>query len=123
MESYRVLVVDDEPDVREYVLEVLQAAGFATSEAANGVAALEAIASAAKFDLLLTDVKMPGFDGFELSKRAKERDPDLRVLYMSGYINRRNINRDREDFLPKPFQSRELLGCVFEILNRKAPGP
>jgi CheY-like chemotaxis protein len=119
MQHQHVLVVDDEPGIREYIVGVLQSAGLITSEAADGPAALQAIAGGGKFNLLLTDIQMPGFDGFELFRRAKECDPDLRVLYMSAYAGWRGLNPDREDFLPKPFRTGELLGCVFEILRRK----
>jgi two-component system cell cycle response regulator CpdR len=68
--------------------------------------------------LLLTDLRMPGIDGLELARRAKELNPDLRTLFMSGYAARYRIDPSREDFIGKPFLAHELIGCVYEILGR-----
>jgi DNA-binding response OmpR family regulator len=62
---------------------------------------------------------MPGVDGFELVKRARQTRPKLRVLFMSGYAAEYHIDPDRDDFVAKPFDPRQLLGCIYEILARK----
>jgi DNA-binding response OmpR family regulator len=118
----RVLVVDDDPDIREFVETVLAENGFETMVAEDGLAALRALA-AESFDLLLTDVRMPGLDGFQLVARAREQKPDLRVLFMSGYTAEYKIDPVREDFVAKPFRPRELLGCIYEILRRRPTAP
>lgn len=82
-----VLVVEDDPSVRRYCLRCLASLGYRTIEAANGPDALAALDSAGRVDLLLTDVVMPnGMSGPEVVVAAKRRQPDLRVLYMSGYL-------------------------------------
>jgi CheY-like chemotaxis protein len=115
----RVLIVDDEPELRDYVAEVLREASFAVTAARDGLEAMRRIEAGEQFDLVLTDIRMPGLSGLELVRRAKQRSPDLRVLFMSGYAAEYRIDPDREDFMPKPFLPQELLGCVFEILGRK----
>lgn len=119
MNPRRILIVDDEPEVRDYVAEVLREAGFVVAAARDGLEAMRKIEAGEQFDLVLTDIRMPGLSGFELVRRAKQRSPDLRVLFMSGYPADYRIDPDREDFVPKPFRPLELLGCVFEILERK----
>ncbi len=82
-----VLVVEDDPSVRRYCLRCLSSLGYRTIEAANGPDALAALNAAGRVDLLLTDVVMPnGMNGPEVVAAAKRHQPDLRVLYMSGYL-------------------------------------
>src|SRR5438552_19186914 len=77
----RILIVDDEPGVRDYVAEVLREAGFVVAAARDGLEAMRKIEAGEQFDLVLTDIRMPGLDGFELVRRAKQGSPDLRVLF------------------------------------------
>jgi two-component system cell cycle sensor histidine kinase/response regulator CckA len=122
MRRQHVLIVDDEPDVLDFVGYVLREAGFATTEVGDGQAALMKLTGGQEFDLLLTDINMPGIDGFELARRARQLRPELRVLHASGgYFPGMLPDLVREDFLPKPFRPRDLLNCVFEILNRGSP--
>jgi CheY-like chemotaxis protein len=113
----RVLVADDDADIREFVETVLADEQFSATFAPDGRQALEFL-EAAEFDLLLTDIRMPGMTGFELVRRARATHPDLRVLYMSGFAAEYRIDPRRDDFVPKPFRPRELLGCIFEIMGR-----
>jgi two-component system, cell cycle response regulator CpdR len=117
----RILVVDDDIDVREFVSTVLADEDFDAVAAQDGGEAL-ALLSDGEYDLLLTDIRMPGIDGFELVRRARRAQPDLRVLFMSGFSAQYDIDPNRDDFVAKPFRSRELLGCIFEILARKGDG-
>ena len=106
-----VLAVDDDPDVRKVAVEILRTAGYRVIEAATPAAALEALASEPAVELLFTDIMMPEMSGFELSRRAKQIHPGLRVLYTSGYV------RDAPDgawcagnerLLRKPWRARQL---------------
>jgi CheY-like chemotaxis protein len=114
-----VLVVDDDPDVRQFTVTLLADAGFDVREAPDAPAALSLLANGETIDVLLTDIKMPGMTGLELARRAREQSPDLRVLFMSGYAAEYRIDPKRDDFIGKPFRPVELVGCVWEILNRK----
>jgi CheY-like chemotaxis protein len=120
MHAGSVLVVDDDPEIRRFVETVLVEEGIETVVAADAAEALRRLGHR-PFDLLLTDIRMPGADGFELVRRARESYPDLRVLFMSGYSREYRFDPRRDDFVAKPFRPRELLGCVYEILARR-PG-
>ena len=117
MSAGSVLVVDDDPDIRQFVETVLVDEGIEAVVVPDGGEALRRLGHR-PFDLLLTDVRMPGMDGFELVRRARESYPDLRVLFMSGYSREYRIDPHRDDFVAKPFRPRELLGCVYELLRR-----
>ena len=107
----RVLVVDDEPTVRRYVVHVLKAAGYQTTPAANGAEAIEAFTAGA-FDALVTDVMMPGMAGDELARKLRQSDRGLKVLYLTGYSDRLFKEKTGlwadEAFLEKPFTSKGL---------------
>ena len=120
-----VLVVDDEPGLRELVCRTLQAEGYRTLEAGQGAEALEAIeAEPDAIDLVVTDVVMPGMDGRELGRRLAQRWPDLPILYISAYdvndIFRRGSPRSSAPFLQKPFPMTELLTTVRELIASRS---
>jgi CheY-like chemotaxis protein len=80
----RILVVDDDDDVRELAVEILREGGHEVLAAPNGYRALDMLAGGAEAELLFTDIKMPGIDGFDLARRAASRHPALKILYASG---------------------------------------
>jgi CheY-like chemotaxis protein len=107
--------------------ELLKAEGYRVLDAPNGTAAL-AIAKAhtAPIDLLVTDLSMPGVNGWELAAQLKEMGRSMPVLYMSGYsdeeVSQKGVLVNCADFLQKPFQPRTLLVKLRQILeNRKTP--
>jgi len=118
-----VLVVEDEPAVREYVSAVLSRNGYRVLEAGCGPEALAVWQSARqKIDLLLTDMVMPnGLTGSMLARRLLERDRALRVVYTSGYspevVASGQLLEDGLNFLPKPFDQKRLLGVVRRALD------
>lgn len=101
----RVLIVDDDRSVREFVDQVLRRAGYVTGTAAGGH---EALRMAEDFhpDLLLTDVMMPQMTGDELARQLRVKEPDLKVLYLTGYadrlFNEKGTLWEHEAFLEKP---------------------
>jgi CheY-like chemotaxis protein len=115
--SVRVLVVDDDPDVRSLMDEILQQENFVTATAADGFEALDRLGRE-HFDMLVTDVRMPGMDGFELAGRARGLLPDLPVLFVSAYNPRFQFHVG-DEFIRKPFRPRELVGCIYALLGRK----
>jgi PAS domain S-box-containing protein len=120
-----VLVVEDQPEVRQVIKSVLLRNGYTVIEAADGPAALELLAGRHDVvDLLLTDVVMPMMSGRELVSRLGNRQHGIRVLYMSGYtdaeIVKHGILDPGIDFLPKPFLSKDLLLRVRAALDRRA---
>ena len=80
----KILLVDDDPDLRDVLCILLESNGFEVQVAASGQEALT-LFDASKIDIVLTDVKMPGMDGIELCKRLKAIAPDLNIYFMSGF--------------------------------------
>jgi len=117
-----VLLVEDEPGVRHLARDVLSRYGYRVIEAADGAEALRLVAGQeATVDLLLTDVVMPGMSGAELARRFRERRPDVRVLYASGYaddaVGSLGVPNEGAPFLQKPFEPDDLVRRVREVLE------
>ena len=111
-----ILLVDDDEAVRETSAEMLQELGYTVVQATNGHAALGVLDQHDGVEVMVTDVRMPGMSGLELSDIAGRRFRELRVILISGYFLPQPINRR---FLQKPFRIRELdediraeLACV-----------
>jgi len=83
--NHTILVVDDDPDVREYAISVLEDLGYRVLSAPDGEAALHVLERDGRVDLLFTDIVMPGLSGFEVARRAVEVVPKLKILFASGY--------------------------------------
>ncbi|MGH9651031.1 MAG: ATP-binding protein, partial [Terriglobales bacterium] len=120
--SETVLLVEDEDAVREFTKQVLLRHGYTVLEARNGVEALSVSQHASHpIDLLLTDVIMQQMGGQELAGRLLELHPNLRVLFMSGYIQdaEQNLGQlfSNASFLQKPFSSEALVQEVREVLD------
>ena len=120
--SETVLVVEDEPLVRMLAVHTLQSQGYAVLEAADGADALRVVQQhAGAIDLLLTDMVMPRMGGVTLAQRLRERRPDIRVVFSSGYssqaLSEAGLN-EASVFLPKPYRAADLLGKVREALTR-----
>ena len=109
-----ILVVDDDPDVLEYASEVLRECGYAVLRAADGASALRLLDSNGGVDLLFTDVVMPGIDGFEVARRARQQVPTLKVLFTSGYTGEL---APRVHLLKKPYRPQQLAGEVEAALS------
>ncbi len=117
-----ILLVEDDAQVGRMALRSLQALGYRVIVAGTGGEALEVAARMEHaFDLLLTDVIMPGLNGRELADELRRRRPDLRVLYMSGYtrdvISRAGVLDSGIEFLPKPFTAALLQERVRNALD------
>jgi len=85
LDGRTILVVDDDPDVRDYAISVLEDFGYRVLSAADGEASLSLLENDGAIDVLFTDVVMPGINGFEVARRAVARSPRLKVLFASGY--------------------------------------
>ena len=117
-----ILVVEDEPGVREFVRRALEGFGYRVATAPDGEEALALIeAHDGPLDLLLTDVVMPRLGGFELARRARERRPGLRVLVMSGFpdedLRAEPVDEPAWVLIGKPFSSAELALAVRGALS------
>lgn len=123
-----ILVVEDEPDLRELVCELLSACHYHVESAAHGLEALTVWERLeGRVDLLLTDVVMPqGLNGRELARRLRQRKPDLRVIYTSGYTGTlagRHLRLEDGWFLPKPYRPAVLARVVRACLDSPVGSP
>jgi PAS domain S-box-containing protein len=119
-----VLVVDDQAEAREVVSRDLLAYGYRVVQAENGVAALmQYERERERIDLVLTDLVMPEVGGRELAEQLKERRPDLKVLFMSGYaratMSQRGFAVDDSEFIQKPFTPEQLAAKIRATLDRQ----
>ena len=124
-ESPRVLVVEDDRAVRYLVRTILTRAGYDVLEASSAEAASAWLAEhAAGLRLLISDVVLPGGNGTALYKQATEANPDLRVLYMSGYsedeVQQEQLVDREAPFIQKPFSGDELARKVRDVLRSPA---
>ena len=119
----RILIIDDDPEICALLGSMLRREGFPVSTAEDGPSALEMLRRDG-FDLLITDIGLPPpMDGIETVRRARECIPGIRSLFISGGGDARWDDPDRDDFVSKPFNAREVLGCIWELFSRPAPGP
>ena len=113
-----ILLVEDEPAVRQLFSHALSRAGYRVYEARNGQEALKLFEQHGEsVDLLLTDMRMPFMGGAELARQLRSRRRTLKLLCISGYTGGTELEFSG-DFLAKPFSRDELLAKVREILDR-----
>lgn len=118
--SGTILVVEDEDMVRAVAERALSRQGYTVVTAQDGEDALEIIGERQDFDLILSDVVMPGMDGPTMARTLRETLPDIPILFMSGYAEeqlRKSIDIAQVHFLPKPFSVQQLADAVGAILN------
>lgn len=120
-EGAHILVVDDEGAIRYSVSKTLQRVGYRVSEAASGEEALELIRNQ-EFDVVLTDIMMPGINGVELLRHIKEALPDASVILMTGYASLGTaieaLRLGAHDYLIKPSSSHDIKLSVSEGYKR-----
>ncbi|MEE4354858.1 MAG: response regulator [Desulfococcaceae bacterium] len=116
-----ILIVDDDPIVVESCRRILEPEGISVRKAGNAVQAVEILEQESNFDLILTDVKMPGKDGFQLLSHIRKTFPMMPILMMTGYLTPETIEKGRsggaEGFIAKPFTPEELIKAVEDILS------
>jgi two-component system cell cycle sensor histidine kinase/response regulator CckA len=112
-----ILVAEDQDNVRRIIVRFLYGEGHRILEASSGADALRVVESAHSIDLLVTDVAMPQMTGPELSQRLRERWPNLRTVYTSGFSNEHLEAAPDALFVPKPFNRAALVNKVREALS------
>jgi CheY-like chemotaxis protein len=120
-----ILIVEDDPLVRDYVNTQVRSLGYAPLSAANAEQALDIIRGAAAIDLLFTDVIMPGsMNGRQLVEEARKLRSDLKVLYTSGYTDNAIVHHGRLDsgvlLLEKPYRKADLARMIRTALGSTA---
>jgi YesN/AraC family two-component response regulator len=115
-----ILVVDDEEMMRELLEDVLQLAGYSVETAEDGQAALIRVKESTPL-LVISDIKMPRMNGFELLKSVKERFPDMRVIMMTGYSDdftvKDALRLNADEYIIKPFNTQDITSVVKSILG------
>ena len=113
----RVLVVEDEPLVREVMVSELTDAGYDVLQAANGREAMAALEAAdPRVDLLFTDIRLPGvLDGWAIAERARALNPEVRVVYATGYSADQPRQVPNSRFLMKPYRPQAVLDTFAEL--------
>jgi CheY-like chemotaxis protein len=117
-----ILIVEDDPDVRAYLVEALRDLNYRTLNAPDAPAALRIIEQKdARIDLLLSDVVLPGMNGRVLMAQAQRHRPELKVLFMTGYSRNAIVHQGRLDpgieMIQKPMSQRELAGRIRDMLD------
>ena len=115
----RILLAEDEDSMRGFLERALTGAGYEVSAFANGLEAYECLQEEA-FSLLLTDIVMPEMDGIELARKAAELDPDLKIMFITGFAAVA-LNPDVETpagskVLSKPFHLRDLVAEIDRMM-------
>ena len=113
-----ILLVEDEPAVRQLFSQALMRAGYRVHEARNGNEAMQLFEQHGdSVDLVLTDMRMPFMGGADLARELRSRRQTLKLLCISGYPGGTDLEFS-DDFLAKPFSREELLAKVREVLDR-----
>ncbi|MCJ7497152.1 MAG: sigma-54 dependent transcriptional regulator [candidate division Zixibacteria bacterium] len=122
MAKGNILVVDDEVVICKSIQRILSPEGYEVKTALSGEEALEKI-SQESFDIVITDLKMPGMDGMELLTKIKEKDPEIIVIIITGYSTVQTAVQAMKmgalDYIPKPFTPEELIVVVEKALEKK----
>jgi CheY-like chemotaxis protein len=112
--ALRVLVVEDEYLVRDMIVHELQLAGFEVLEAESAEKGLTLLKPGDPLDLLFTDIRLPGMDGWRLAHEVRARYKDVPVIYASGYADRVTLV-PRSKFLQKPYLPSQVLRSAAEL--------
>ena len=119
----RILVVDDDDPLRVLVARGLSLDGHSSLTASDGAEALDILeAEQGRFDLLLTDIRMPLMDGIALALAAKQQFPELTIMLMTGYAEQRERAKSLEsivaEVMAKPFTIADLRAAVMKVIER-----
>jgi two-component system, cell cycle response regulator CpdR len=117
--TIKILLAEDDTDMRRFLVKALQTAGYDVISYDNGLAAYQRLREE-PFELLLTDIVMPEMDGIELARRATELDPDIKIMFITGFaavaLNGDSSASRQAKVLSKPFHLRELVNEVGKML-------
>jgi two-component system cell cycle response regulator CpdR len=115
----KILLAEDDTDMRRFLVKALQNAGFEVVSYDNGLSAYQRLREE-PFEMLLTDIVMPEMDGIELARRASELDPDIKIMFITGFaavaLNSDSAAPKNAKVLSKPVHLRELVNEVQKLL-------
>jgi signal transduction histidine kinase len=120
----RVLIVDDEKHMCDICTRALRRAGYEVFATTDPQIAVQQLRGTSRFDLLLTDIKMPAMSGLDLARIAREGDPAIAIIIMTGFTSmehlQQSVQRGVADFLSKPFELDHLRLAVDQALHKRA---
>ena len=119
--SHKVLLVDDDPAVREVTAQMLSNLGYAVVQADGGRTALEMLEQGAAVDLVLADFAMPGMNGGELARAVSSRYPKLPVVFITGYAELGELGMGSSTIIQKPFREEQLVRKLSMVLKESNP--
>ena len=115
----KILLAEDDNDMRRFLVKALENAGYEVTDYDNGMSAYRRLREE-PFELLLTDIVMPEMDGIELARRATELDPDIKIMFITGFaavaLNPDSQAPKDAKVLSKPFHLRDLVNEVQKML-------
>ncbi|HEX9061009.1 MAG TPA: response regulator transcription factor [Clostridia bacterium] len=118
----RVLVVEDEEDIRDFLIINLKRAGYESIEVGTGEEAIELLGRDAAFRVVLLDIMLPGMDGFKVLKRIRERNPSVGVIMLSArgqeFDKVNGLSLGADDYVVKPFSPSELIARIDALVRR-----
>ncbi len=118
----RILIVDDEPDLRTLLAHVLQNAGYEVKEASDGEEAINNLKNQ-KYDLALLDIQMPLVNGIQVLKYIKQNTPKTKAIMLTGYADLKHAMEAKEfgakDFIGKPYKIEDILLTVENVLKEQ----
>ena len=115
----KILLAEDDNDMRRFLVKALENAGYEVTDYDNGMSAYRRLREE-PFELLLTDIVMPEMDGIELARRAAELDPDIKIMFITGFaavaLNADSTAPKNAKVLSKPIHLRDLVNEVQKML-------
>jgi DNA-binding response OmpR family regulator len=122
----RILIAEDDPAVRQFVARALVHDGHEVSTVDDGLQAIEEL-DENEYDLLITDIVMPGLDGIALALKVAKELPDMAILMMTGFAAERqrahNLDALIHEVVPKPFSLKQICEAAAEALEMRNSGP
>jgi DNA-binding response OmpR family regulator len=118
----RIMIIEDDEEMRSLLKDFLEEEGFETDPVSNGVEALEKL-SKDRFDLVITDIRMPGLTGLDILPGIRKRKPEAPIIVMTAYgtddMRRRSLERGATAYLEKPIPLSQLRTLIRELASRK----
>ena len=115
----KILLAEDDTDMRRFLVKALQTAGYEVISYDNGLSAYQRLREE-PFELLLTDIVMPEMDGIELARRASELDPEIKIMFITGFaavtLNTNSRTPKNARVLSKPFHLKDLVREIDRLL-------
>lgn len=116
-----ILLAEDDQSMRGFITKALERAGHSVTAEEDGLKALETLCKSCKFDLLLTDIVMPGIDGIELAQKAAHLCPNMKVMFITGFaavaMDAKQQKPRNARVLSKPFHLNDLVKQVDQLLD------